>query len=145
MEESMLILKCKVSKEDGSKFNYENFYNILEENGFTLEGGVDEVSKNDIRNLLEELKASMTDEIIETMIGKVMDFYNDDSPLDTYGFFETNFCTVIFESVIRDNLSNDMKDKFDEINGKWWEISDEVQSELGDVVCEYIDKHYKSE
>lgn len=144
MEETMLLLDCKVTARDGKRFDFDEFFKLLSDNGYTIEGSVDKISKDELEEEIEDIKSDMTDEKIENMIKDVMEFYDIKSPFDTYDFFNMNYGTAAFTGVFERYLSKETMLKFKKLSSQWWEISDYVQSALGDVVCEYIDSHYSN-
>lgn len=68
MEKTMLLIDGKICKEDGSKFTQNEFYKILKDNGYTMEGGIEILQKNTVEKEKQLIINSLTDELIEKII-----------------------------------------------------------------------------
>ena len=138
---SMLDMNIMVTKEDGSKFEYEEFYKVLSEAGFTWEGHFDLYHEEELEKAVEKIIGSVDDATFIKMKKDLMEKYDfkSEKELKERLFFSgvNPFCPILENYLDEENAEILRK-----YSDTYWVISDIF---TGGVENKFVDKFYGGE
>ncbi|WP_342532665.1 hypothetical protein MHB40_14520 [Lysinibacillus sp. FSL K6-0057] len=132
---NMLILNGAINQKDNEEINEENFFKLLEDNGYEFEGGVGNIERSKMIEAIYTISGAINDKGIESMVATLKSHYGDMNDESIVEFLECNTGTGIFQKVFLDNLhDNQLIELFNRYSNTNWQISDEFEGLLGEEV-----------
>lgn len=133
---NMLILNGTINQKDNKEINEEDFFKLLEDNGYEFEGGVGNIERSKMIEAIYAISEAVNDKELENMVTTLKNHYGDMDDESIIEFLECNTGTGIFQKVFLDNLYDDqLIELFNGYSNTNWQISDEFEGLLGEEVA----------
>lgn len=140
MWKEILLLNGTFLDTNGNDINEEKLFKLLSDNGYEYEGGYEKIKFTDINEAINMIDKFITEDVLKTMISKLVNFYGEFNSEDIEQFFSESYGTSLSDGLFLSVLNEDLKEVYKKYTRTNWKVSDEFTSRLGDIVLEKINK-----